>query len=131
MTCPATPPPQKPPDALAVARRNPVADPYAAFLARKAGWLQRYRHKGLQCSAERHPYAAYWTARLRRALKALGCERTLRKAVSAVRSARPHVTNKEALCTLAATEGAVDEAVGKLEDTDFHKEIQVRGCVGR
>lgn len=40
-----------------------------------------------------------------------------------------HVSNKEAFCALAATDGSVTEACGKLRHVDFYKEIQLVGKV--
>jgi hypothetical protein len=60
-----------------------------------------------------------------RVLRYFSSERALRKGISIVRKAHRHVTNKEAFCSLAATDGGVTEACGKLSDRDFYREIQL------
>ena len=98
-------------------------DPYSDVLAHKYLSLRRYNSKGLR--SRKYSYVKYWEEKVDKLLNHFSSEVTLRKGISFVRQSQRHVSNKEAFCSLAATDGSVAEASGKLLDMEFYKEIQL------
>lgn len=105
-------------------RGSYITDPFKEVLSHKYAFISQCRLKGY-CRPTEQSYLSYWEMKVKNLLEAFSSERSLRKGISIVKHCHRQVTNKEAFCALAATDGDVAQTCGKLSELDFHREIQL------
>ena len=104
-------------------RSSDIVDPFKKAITKRGVALHRFRRTGSIFSHT--AYVSYWEEKVDNVLRHFSSEASLRKAVSIIRQYRPGTTNKEAFCSLAATDGSVTEAMGRLSDPEYRMEIQL------